>query len=70
MNKQHFLLGEVARIVGVRPYQITYLISMGVIEEPQLRINNKRIFMPKDVEAIKRVFAERHAEAARKEAHG
>lgn len=68
MNKQHFLLGEVARLVGVRPYQITYLISMGVIEEPQLRINNKRIFGPKDVEKIKRVFADRRAEAARKEA--
>ena len=61
MNKNHFLLNEVAKAVPCKPYQIAYLITTGVIEEPKLRINNKRIFSAKDVDRIRGIFQERNA---------
>ena len=56
MTKNHFLLTEVAKQVGCRPYQIAYRITTGVFPEPELRINNKRIFTPADVEMIREYF--------------
>lgn len=61
MQKEHFLLSEVAREVQRKPYQITYLISTGLIEEPELRIANKRLFTKQDIERIKHVFQGREA---------
>ena len=59
MNKQHFLLNEVARLVGRKPYQIAYLITTGVIPEPKLRINNKRVFTPDEIAQVRAVFERR-----------
>ena len=63
MKKTFYLLNEAAKHVSetVRcmPYQIAYLITIGVLEEPALRINNKRIFTNQDVERIREVFVER-----------
>jgi len=56
MKKNHFLLAEVAKQVGCRPYQIAYRITTGVFPEPELRINNKRIFTPADVAVIQEYF--------------
>jgi DNA-binding transcriptional MerR regulator len=56
VSKNHFLLNEVARQVGCQPYQIAYRITTGVFPEPELRINNKRVFTAEDVEAIKMYF--------------
>lgn len=56
MNKTHFLLAEVAKQVGCRPYQIAYRIITGVFPEPEVRINNKRIFTPDDVAVIRDYF--------------
>ncbi len=65
MNKDHFLLNEVARAVSktvpCKPYQLSYLLTTGVIEEPKLRINNKRIFTAKDVDCIRAIFQRRIA---------
>lgn len=65
MNKDHFLLNEVARAVSktipCKPYQLSYLLTTGVIEEPKLRINNKRIFTAKDVDCIREIFQRRIA---------
>jgi len=52
MNEQNLLLKDVAALLGLKPYQITYKISVGLIPEPKLRISNKRIFKPADVERI------------------
>ena len=41
---RHFLLGEVATILGRRPHQITYLITSGQVPEPERRLANKRLF--------------------------
>jgi DNA-binding transcriptional MerR regulator len=56
MKQEHYLLNEVARLVGCKGYQIAYLISNGKVEEPKLRINNKRVFTPEDVTRIREVF--------------
>ncbi len=45
MKKQHFLLRDVAKKLGVKPYQIAYALSVGLVPEPKLRISNKRIFV-------------------------
>lgn len=63
MNKNHFLLNEVARAVPCKPYQIVYLITTGVIQEPKLRISNKRVFTAKDVDRIRDIFRQRTAKA-------
>jgi len=53
MTKQ-YLLGEVAKILGRRPHQITYLITSGQAPEPERRIANKRIFSESDVSRLAR----------------
>ena len=35
MTKEHFLLREVAKRLGVKPYQIAYALSVGLVEEPE-----------------------------------
>ena len=47
--KKHLLLKDVARLLKVKPYQITYALTTGLVEEPKLRIANKRIFDAEDV---------------------
>jgi len=51
---RHYLLGEVARILGSRPHQITYLITTGQFPEPERRIANKRLFTASDVSRLAR----------------
>lgn len=53
---QHFLLGEVARILGRRPHQIAYLITTGQVPEPERRIANKRLFSETDILRLARLF--------------
>lgn len=52
MNTDYFLLGDVARILRCRPYQIVYLLTTGQVPEPALRIGNKRIFTIPDMQRI------------------
>jgi DNA-binding transcriptional MerR regulator len=56
MNKRHYLLKDVAKRLGVKPYQIAYALSVGLVEEPELRIANKRIFQEKDIERLAKHF--------------
>lgn len=51
--KEHYLLGDVARELGRKPFQIVYMIVNGVVEEPKLRIGGKRIFSRSDIENIR-----------------
>ena len=48
--KEHYLLGEVSRVLGRKPHQIVHLLTTGKIPEPQQRIANKRLFSAEDVE--------------------
>jgi hypothetical protein len=52
MKKQHFLLRDVARLLKVKPYQVAYALSVGLVKEPELRIANKRVFLPEDVDRL------------------
>src|SRR5690242_146467 len=51
---QHYLLGEVAKILGRRPHQISYLLTSGRVPEPEQRIANKRLFTAEDVGRLSR----------------
>jgi DNA-binding transcriptional MerR regulator len=52
MKRQHFLLRDVAKRLGVKPYQIAYALSVGLVAEPKLRISNKRVFAPEDIDRL------------------
>jgi hypothetical protein len=54
--KQHYLLGEVGKIVARKPHQIVHLLTTGKIPEPEQRIANKRLFSAEDVERLARHF--------------
>ena len=56
MTRQHYLLKDVARLLKVKPYQIAYALSVGLVEEPKLRISNKRVFGQEDVERLAKHF--------------
>lgn len=55
MSQQHYILHEVARAVGRKPYQIAYMISNGELDEPKLRIGNRRIFSHEEVVRIREI---------------
>ncbi len=55
MTQQHYILHQVARTVGRKPYQIAYMISNGELDEPKLRIGNRRIFTHDEVVRIKEI---------------
>lgn len=52
--REHYVLGEVARILGRRPHQIVYPITTGKIPEPEGRVAGRRLFTPEDVKRIAR----------------
>jgi DNA-binding transcriptional MerR regulator len=47
--KNLFLLGDVARLVGVEPYRIVYLLSSGQLPEPP-RFGGRRVFSHEHIE--------------------
>ena len=54
--KEHYLLGEVSRVLGRKPHQIVHLLTSGKIPEPQVRIANKRLFVLEDIDRLARHF--------------
>lgn len=56
MNNTFLSLGQVARILSVKPYQIDYLLETGKVVEPA-RFCGRRMFSDKDVAAIAEVLA-------------
>ena len=49
---QHLSLSEVARLLKVKPYQVAYALSVGLVPEPDVRIANKRVSQRKDVQRL------------------
>ncbi len=47
-----YLLGDVARMLDVKPHKISYQYITRKLEEPKLRLGNKRIFTDGDVKSI------------------
>ena len=60
MSKEHHLLGEVAKEIGRKPFQIVYLLANGMIEEPKLRIGGRRIFSRQEIESIRKFMDEKY----------
>ena len=58
---EHSSLKDVASHVQVKPYQIAYALSVGLIPEPALRVGNKRVFQSEDVKRIAAYFAAKAA---------
>ena len=56
MTQQHLLLGDVARLLGVKPYRVTYALATGLVPEPRTRIANKRLFDSADVARLADYF--------------
>lgn len=67
MTKTLFLLRDAAKQVGVKPYQLAYSVSSGLLPEPVLRLGNLRIFTEADVRDAKRYFANKQKK--KREAH-
>ena len=56
MDKNLMTLGEVAKVLGVKPHRITYALSNGLVEEPALRIANRRVFQADDLDRLAQLF--------------
>jgi hypothetical protein len=52
MKTRHYTLRDVARVLKVKPYQVTYALSVGHVPEPGTRINNKRVFQQDDIDRL------------------
>jgi hypothetical protein len=48
----NFLLGEAARLLRRKPYQLHYALAAGLVEEPRLRLGGKRVFQVEDLERL------------------
>jgi hypothetical protein len=64
--KQHFLLGEAARLLRLKPYQVQYALTAGLVEEPKLRIGGKRVFQFADLRRLAAHFGVALPEAAKR----
>jgi hypothetical protein len=64
MTNEHLLLGDVARLLGVKPYRITYSLTTGLVPEPRTRIANKRIFDADDLARLADYFGVKIGAAA------
>ena len=50
--KTHYLLGEAACLLKIKPYRIAYGISVGIIPDAKMRISNKRVFTFEEIETM------------------
>lgn len=50
--QQYYTLGDVVRILGLKPHVVTYAITSGQLPEPPVRVGNKRVFTEEDVERM------------------
>jgi len=48
----HLLLSDVARLLNIKQYRITYALETGLVAEPRLRIARNRVFLPDDVKRV------------------
>lgn len=48
MNEDIYSIATVAKRLNVKPYRITYLYTSMKLEEPKLRLGNRRVFTDQD----------------------
>ena len=52
MNNELYLISEVADRLHVPPHRVAYLLITRKIEEPKLRIGNRRMFTDADAKRV------------------
>jgi hypothetical protein len=52
VNQELFSLGDVARLLAVKPHRILYLLSVGAAAEPALRVAGKRLWTHEEIAAL------------------
>ena len=58
MQNDHLSLNAVARLLGVKPYRISYALAVGYVEEPALRIAGNRVFQSEDIQRLVEYFSD------------
>ena len=56
MNQQLYSTVQVARLVGVTEYRLTYAHRTGKLDEPKYLVANKRIYTANDVRRVREYF--------------
>lgn len=54
--EDYYILGDVARLLGIKAHRIVYAVTSGHLPEPALRVGHKRVFTAEDLERIARHF--------------
>ena len=44
MEDRHYILSDVARILGKKPHQVTYALTSRAVPEPEQRVASRRLF--------------------------
>ncbi len=52
MTQQLYLISDVAKRLDVRPHKVAYLFMTRKLEEPALRIGNRRMFTDADARRV------------------
>lgn len=52
MQPQLFSLGDVAKLLSTQPYRIVYLLNVGAVPEPRLRVAGKRLWTHEEIVPI------------------
>lgn len=52
MTQQLYLISDIARRLDVRPHKVSYLFLTRKLEEPALRLGNRRIFTVADARRV------------------
>lgn len=56
MHTELYSLGDVARLLAVKPHRILYALSVGAVAEPALRVAGKRLWNAAEVAALSEVL--------------
>jgi len=56
-----FTTGEVSKLLAIKPYQLTYVLSLGIVPEPK-RLSGRRLFTKTDIERLRQHFSSKDEE--------
>ena len=56
-----FSTGEVSKLLAIKPYQLTYVLNLGIVPEPK-RLSGRRLFTKTDIERLRQHFSSKDEE--------
>lgn len=59
MKENLYLMGDVARRLGVPPHRVAYLYLTRKLAEPEIRMGGRRMFTEEDIERIAQALGKR-----------